>query len=702
MRKNNLLKSLRLILSFFSIYTTLAQTPNRPEIDLDAFIIDLFPQQKEDLNYEAIYETLFQLYRNPLNLNTAKREDLESLFILSQAQINHFLKYREQFGNLLTLYELQAIPEFDLLTIQRLLPFVTVIDEGINVGGQPLWKRILNEKENHYLILRIDRVLEQRRGFLPVPEGATPQRYLGTPERLYARYRVSHINDFSLGFTLEKDSGEQLVWDPSTNRYGFDFLSYHAFFQNKGKFKAIALGDYQLQIGQGLLMSAGFVMGKGSETVTTMKRPHLGIRPYTSVLESVFLRGAAATYQIGRFDITGFASRIRRDGNILTTDIDTLAGFVENFVATIQSTGFRRTQSEINAKGNILENTLGTNIAYSSKDKNLQLGTTFVYTQYSVPLRRIERNYNQYEFNGSENYNIGIHFNRNWQNFNFFGEAAQSKSRGRGAVLGTIVSLAPNVEMAMHLRSYDRNFHTFFGSPISEGSRPINERGIYWGIKIAPFKKVQFNAYYDKFSFPWLRFGVDAVNSQGSEYLARITYQFSKKISVFAQIREQIREQNQKNNTTNLNFVRPATRRNYMFDVNYRSEKIFSMHSRVQYSTFYQTLGVTHGFVVVQDLGLDYKKWHFDMRFASFDTDDFDNRQYVTERDVLFSFSIPAYSGRGLRTYFMLRYQFTHKLDLWLRYARFDFPNQTSIGSGLEQIQGSTRSDIKVQMRIKF
>ena len=28
------------------------------------------------------------------------------------------------------------------------------------------------------------------------------------------RYRVSHTKDFSVGFSLEKDAGEPLVWNP--------------------------------------------------------------------------------------------------------------------------------------------------------------------------------------------------------------------------------------------------------------------------------------------------------------------------------------------------------------------------------------------------------------------------------------------------------------------------------------------------------
>ena len=71
-----------------------------------------------------------------------------------------------------------------------------------------------------------------------------------------------------------------------------DFWSAHLMLENQGKFRKLIVGDYQLQLGQGLLFGAGFGVGKGAETVNALQRVTLGIRPYTSVLEGGFLRGA--------------------------------------------------------------------------------------------------------------------------------------------------------------------------------------------------------------------------------------------------------------------------------------------------------------------------------------------------------------------------------------------------------------------------
>lgn len=135
-------------------------------------------------------------------------------------------------------------------------------------------------------MLRYAQILETKKGFTE-PDSRSKVRYEGSPFKLYARYKMYSQKDFSLGFTIEKDEGESQL---------ADFKSFHVQFQNKGHWKNSTLGDYQLQVGQGLVSSAGFYIGKGSETVLTTRRNQLGVRPCTSTLENNFFRGASATY----------------------------------------------------------------------------------------------------------------------------------------------------------------------------------------------------------------------------------------------------------------------------------------------------------------------------------------------------------------------------------------------------------------------
>ena len=105
---------------------------------------------------------------------------------------------------------------------------------------------------------------------------------------------------------------------------------------------------------------------------------------------------------------------------------------------------------------------------------------------------------------------------------------------------------------------------------------------------------------------------------------------------------------------------------------------------------------------MVQDVNLDFGKVRFSTRFALFDTDDYDNRQYVYEKDVLYYFFIPAYYGRGFRNFYMVQLKAGKNIDIWAKWAYTKYRNQETIGSGLEQINGDLRNDIRIQMRVKF
>ena len=681
-----------------------AQPSPRRDIDIDAFIQNLFNQnqQDENINYEDLYEALYQLYTQPLDLNRASREELNNLYLLSQEQINNLLKHKETYGNLLAVYELQAVPGFDAQTIYNLLPFVEISDNQRD--NRPLRKRIADEP-NHYLLLRYDRVLQTRKGFtpaLPDSKGNLPQRYEGSPDKIYARYRISHARDFSFGFTAEKDAGEKIAFDSKTT--GFDFISAHAQVQNRGRLKNLTLGDYQVQFGQGLVVSAGFTVGKGAETITTIRRSNLGIRPYSSVLEAGFFRGGAATYNFGKFDLTAFYSRTRQDANLLTQQ-DTVSAndaLIEPFISSIQTSGYHRTPNEIAARHSIGEQTLGANLLYESQNKNLQTGITLLHSGYSVALQRQPRVYNQFEFRGTQNWVAGWNYTYSFQNFNFFGEVARSESGGMGLVSGFVSSLSSKIEFSMLYRRYDKNFHSFYANAFGENSRTINEHGTYWGLKITPFRKLVLAAYYDKFSFPWLKFLVSAP-SQGYEYLLRATWKPAKTITLYAQYREESKERNQPNPASQLDFLARTLRRNYLFDVDFNAGSHVFLRSRIQLSSFkIGSAAATSGYALVQDVGFDYGRWQLSNRFALFDTDDYDNRQYVFEKDVLSAFSLPVYNGRGLRMYVMLQYALTRKIDVWLRFAQTSLRNANTVSSGLDEIQGNTLSEVKGQVRLRF
>ena len=120
--------------------------------------------------------------------------------------------------------------------------------------------------------------------------------------------------------------------------------------------------------------------------------------------------------------------------------------------------------------------------------------------------------------------------------------------------------------------------------------------------------------------------------------------------------------------------------------------------------SFYQNQEFNQGFMIYQDLVFKPKiiPLKAQIRLAFFDTDNYDTRIYAYENDVLYAFSVPAYSGRGLRYYFNLSYRINRNFTVWLRFSQTYFVDRDVISSGLAEIDGRTRSEIKVQLRAKF
>ncbi|QJX47510.1 hypothetical protein HMJ29_11395 [Hymenobacter taeanensis] len=686
-------------------YRVQAQEYPRPAVpDLDRLTQELFAEaQNDQVPHEDLYETLLQYYQTPLNLNVATREELRSLLLLSETQITNLLSHRQRTGGLLSLYELQSIDGFDLRTIYRTAPFVTVHTPDPNAARGPLWQRIQQE-ENNALFVRYERGLQTRRGYTTpdtVRGGQLATRYLGSPDKLLVRYRVSRARDFSLGLTAEKDAGEQLAWSPSTHRYGADFYSGHFLVQERGRLKSLALGDYQLQFGQGLLLSSGLAVGKGAETITTLRRSSVGLRPYSSVLENTFFRGAAATVAVNAtVRATAFVTRKRVDASFSQRQ-DTLGDYSE-VASSLQLAGMHRTPSELANRQALRETVLGGNLNYASRSGDLALGLTAINTQFDKPLLRRPEAYNAYEFSGRQNLALSAYYSYVWHNALLFGETARTSSGGLGTVNGLLASLAPGLDVSVLHRSYARSFHTFYGNALSENTRNINEKGLYLGLKLRPLARWEVSAYYDQFSFPWLKYQVGAP-SQGHDWLVRVTYSPTKTSLLYAQLRQRTKAYD----ADTLRLVPlpvPTERRSLLLFYDASPLPILSLRTRVQGTQYREDQGPRRqGYVLAQDVTVSPRPHlRFSGRYALFDTDDYDTRQYVYEQDVLYAFSVPVLAGRGTRTYLLTQVDVNRHLTIWLRYAETHYRHQQTIGSGLEEIRGSRRSEVKAQVRYRF
>jgi len=675
-----------LILPFYLF----AQSENTKDIDPDKLIQDLLRQDDLPDNYEEVFDVLYQYFLTPLDLNKASREDLEGLYILSPEEVNAFFEHKNKYGPFLSLYELQAIEGWQLSTIRKIGPFVVM---GARFDKARFAQRLLHNP-NHFLLFRTDRTEEKRKGYLPGENGK--KMYQGSPYKHLLRYRNSIGRDFSIGCTMEKDAGEQIIWNPSQKQYLMDYISFHACLFNKGKWKAIGLGDYKLQFGQGLVFGGGFYMGKSAETILAVKRNSRGVLPYSSVLETDFFRGICLTYTLSKkTEITGFYSNNNRDASLQYDTLDR-----QYITTSLDDYGMHRTTKEIAAKRNLNEQAAGGNISVHSRNQKLHGGISGVYTLYSKMMQETDRIYNRFDFSGKDNLVMSADYSYVFQNFNLFGEGAMCSGGGKALVLGGISSFSSKIDFSFLYRNYDKNFHSFYANAFGESSTASNEKGCYWGIRIKPHGKWLLSAYYDHFVFPWLKYQKDNP-TEGYGYLGRLQYSPSKKIILYIQLRYEEAGKNQSDNITPIDYTMPASKYNFMYNLDCNAG-IITLRNRVQWSRYRQSNAPTRGFTLAQDLTVDLRKVKISTRYCLFDTDDYDNRQYVYEKDVLYTVSFPAYNGKGIRTYLVFQFKTSKRTDLWIRYAATKYLDQTSIGSGWDEIKGDKLHEWKLQLRYRF
>lgn len=666
--------------------SVVAQTYPQKDVNLELLADEIFGFQDLDLNYQELYENMAQLLANKISLNTATADELRFLNLLTEQQIQSLLHYRTESGLLISVYELQAVPDFDLNTIYKIISFVKV-DDG---AGGNLLNRIITE-ENNYLIIRYNRMLETKEGFR---QDATPEnRFKGHDGDLYLRFRTSKPGDFSLGFTLDKDAGETIQWNRKTKQYGFDFISFHAQVVNKRKLKNLIIGDYQMQFAQGLLLGGSFGYGKGSEAVMTVRRSNLGFLPYTSANEVGYNRGIAVTYEIIKHvNLSGFYSNTWRDGSIANDTTENAS------ISSFQTTGFHRNNRELANRHSIQETKYGGILNF--RKGAIDGGVIFSGIHFNTPLKPNATLYNQFVFTGQTLHNTSGFLNYTFHNFTFFSEVAKTLNSGWGITAGILGSITSKLDVAFHYRNYQRNFHSLYSNAFSENSTSQNESGMYWGWKYRWNRKFSASGYADLFRFPWLKFRAYAP-SAGHEWLVRFNYQSSRNTLIFIQVREESKVRNA-STESNLYITATGIKRNYWLNCDYPVSDKIKMKTRVQFSTYQFNAAHTNGMTILQDISVDLGKLSLIGRYALFDTEDYDNRQYVFERDVWLAYSLPAYSGKGIRSYILAEYSVNKKLSLWFRYARTRYTDRDEIGSGMDAVTGNLKNDFRVQVRIKL
>jgi len=645
--------------------------------------------EEEESNTESYLEELMEIHANPFNLNAVTKEQLETFPFLSENQIESILYYIDVYGPMQTIYELQMVSEMDWQTIQLILPFVCV-KQIVEKEKFPSLKNMLTYGKQE-IVTRLDIPFYKRAGYYSYPDSVLAEnpnkKYTGSPYYHSLRYSYRYKNQLHVGLTAEKDAGEPFF--AKHNKKGYDYYSFYFLLQNIGRLKALAIGNYRLNLGLGLIINQEYGLGKSS-ALGNIRYNTTQIRKHSSTDEYNYFRGVAASYQLNKLIFTGFYSHRPVDG------------IVENqFITSIQQTGMHRTPREFERKNSAINQVIGGNLSFHSN--HFKIGTTIVYNFFNKVLNPDSKPYSVFYPRGKDFFNVGVNYHYRWKRIAFLGETAFDKKGSMAAL--HVIKFTPitDYQLLFLHRYYARDYEAIYAKSISENSSIRNEEGIYMGVEARPIRYWKFSVYGDFFSFPWLRYGVDKP-STGFDGLLQANYTPKRNINMFWRYRYKTKDKNYRNEE-NIKEVIPFNQHKIRYQFNYQFKEQFSLRSTIDMIYVCpEHTSYSKGFMLMQALSYrtTFLPLLFDINYGIFDTDNYESRVSIYEKSPLYSFSVPGFYGKGTRAALNIRYEITAAFTIYLKLAQTKYLDREQISSGLEQINNSKKTDLYLQLRYKI
>lgn len=648
--------------------------------------------EERDFTYwQEQYESLSELAAHPLNINTITKKQLEQLPFLSDKLIENILYYLYKYGPMLTENELMGVEGMDYQTRSFLQKFI-YIGSSDNKKDKFSWKQLFKYNKQE-LLTRLDFPLNVKSGYAAYPDDVLKENpnkvYLGNSIYHNFRYRFKFKDKVFWGGSAEKDSGEPFF--KGHNKKGYDFYSAYFLLKDIGRFQSLALGNYQVNFGYGLIINTGFSFGKAS-SLLNIHKVGKGISKYTSVGESNYLQGVAATYRLGkRWNTSIWYSFRYLDGNV-----DNM------FIKSLKTDGYHRLKKDVEKKNTLYNHLIGWNLSYNGKMH--EYGLTAVYNTFDKVLNPDFRSYNKYYPRGKSFYNIGGYYKLYFKKFIFSGELGVDK-KGALAVLNTL-SYSPSVDKRILFinRYYDKRYQALYANCFSENSRIQNEIGSYIGLEMTVLKKIKLLCYGDFFYFPYKRYQVEQMNTIGFESGIQLSYSHNNSLSTSIKYSLKNKAKNY-TPSDDKKVVLPYIRQRFNYLIRYDFTKTLSLKGVVDYirSSYWKRYS-SNGFAVGGTFKWIWGRWPIQTQVSGigFYTEDYNSRVSVYEPGLLYSFSMYSFYGKGMRWSANMNYQLKDWVTFQVKWGWTHYTDRNKIGTGLEEIQGSNKYDLQFQLKLKW
>lgn len=587
-------------------------------------------------------EKLYDLYENPVNINTSDKDEISRLFFLSDFQVKVLADYLSSSGKIVSIYEIANLPGFDKETAIMMNIFIDLNQIPVREAKHSDWRNTL-----------VTNVIWK--------PGDTDSSWLGSPIKLLTKYKFT-ADGFSGGLSAEKDAGETLL-------YGYpprpDFLSGHVAWNGKGLVRRIIIGDFSARFGQGTNINTSIRTGLSLHAPGYMAA-RSEIRPYTSTDENNFFRGAGADLAYRNFSFSLFYSRNTLDASMVSS---TSSG--SDLVSSFYTSGIHNSATTLQKKDALTDQSYGINLSYNLK--NIRIGTTWSEDRLSVPVKKVENVPEKiFNFSGNSNSVYSLYYNSLINRILLYGEITSNESFKYTAVQGMTFRPSDRLSLNLLYRYYDKGYFSLHGHSPGTSSTSGSGKSILGNFTFEAAKHFFISGGCDIQEFKWLRYRTSSPSYSIKREL-RLRYSPSDNFQAEGAYYYHLSTSDD-NKLNSIPGLDELTTRSFTTAFRFTPLENMTLGTRVYVKLAEQS--ESKGMLLLQDMNYSFRNasvtlW---LRYSLFSTDTWDTRIYIYENDLLYSYSIPALSGKGSRNYLMISWKITEKAEVRIKYGILSKP----------------------------
>jgi hypothetical protein len=684
----------------FSIFViiVLIGIPNHYKSDGEwiQLFLDHYGVEWQDEDMEDLIYRLNDIANNPYPVRELTIQKLAELPFLTEILISEILHWIT-INELLThenLARSQLLGSIELELINYFVAFDTFLyDNQIRPVNRSLKSKL--KKPLIFTDFKFKTTYPTAIGY----KGNTPY-YLGNSFRLEDRLWISESN-YSMHLSRSKLPGENMDYPLQSGFSSFHLKLSNPLTRRNDKeiifqVREVLIGDFQIRMGHGLIARNG-TMRVGTESLSNQSGLLSSSVPYRSTTSGKFLRGIATQFSISNTDFQLFYS-VR---DLSTSTFDENMFYLPGWISK------RTTISEVERFRNISLSTMGFSGSsnFQIKSHRVNITTQILDHTFNQPILNRSGYLNSFGFEGvnSREYSTFISFHSlNWTSSLEF---ATGNSDNR-AFLQRVNFRKDDLTAGFWFRYYSPGFRSVLGSGPAAFGGSTNESGVGIWLKYRHSRNQQFRIFADSYRSLIPRTG-SIMPIYGSEQQVN----YSRRLNLISTLELRVRSRSQLNGQIfRDHFEREYYNRQKSRNVSYRatfqhrpSRNIY-IHSKVDYNINKNESGEISpkGIGVSQLIRYKFRKVDVYVSQNVFNTDDFSQRIFNYEYDLIQSLSIPSYYGQGQRSYFMIHLEPLKQIVIRFKVGYTKYFDRAIIGSGNDQTDKNYRYDYGFQLRLKI